>query len=106
MECPFDLDLANFFMCSFKKDGFKIVLMISNSCSINKMLITITFPILPSKYPNIRFSLEKEKEGYLPFSLLTFFEKNGKSSTFVYRKKTFFQKGFLPVVYQLQKVYT
>ena len=39
--------LANISMCSFDKDSFEIVLMISNLCSIGVMLITYLYCFLP-----------------------------------------------------------
>ena len=41
------------------------------------MLVTIMFPLLSSKHPNMIFSLEKEKGSYLRFSVLKIFEKMG-----------------------------
>ena len=44
---------------------------------------------LSSKYPNIKFSLEKENDGRLSFLDINIFREKGKFVTNVYRKKTF-----------------
>ena len=44
---------------------------------------------MSSKYPNIKFSLEKENDGRLSFLDINIFREKGKFVTNVYRKKTF-----------------
>ena len=44
---------------------------------------------LSSKHPNIKFSIEKEEDGCLPFLDVNIFRENDKFATNVYRKKTF-----------------
>ena len=44
---------------------------------------------LSSKHPNIFFSIEKDKDGCLPFLDVNIFRKNEKFAINVYRKKTF-----------------
>ena len=61
---------------------------------------------LSSKHPNINFSIEKEKDGCLPFSDVNIFLENEKFATNVYRKKTFSDvytnfKSFIPETYEI-----
>ena len=56
---------------------------------------------LSFKHPNINFSIQKEKDGCLPFLDDNIFCENEKFATNVYRKKDL-QWG----LYQLQKFYT
>ena len=44
---------------------------------------------MSSKHPNIKFSIEKEEDGCLPFLDVNIFRENDKFATNVYRKKTF-----------------
>ena len=44
---------------------------------------------LLSKHPNIKFSIQKEEDGRLPFLDINIFRENDKFATNVYRKKTF-----------------
>ena len=44
---------------------------------------------LSSKHPNIKFSIEKEEDGSLPFLDVNIFRESDKFATNVYRKKTF-----------------
>ena len=58
------------------------------------------------KHPNINFSIEKEKDGCLPFLDVNIFRKNEKFATNVYRKKTFSVvytnvKSFIPETYKI-----
>ena len=72
--------------------------MISSLCFID---ITDKFrEYLSSKHPNIKFSIEKEEDGRLPFLDINIFRENDKFATNVYRKKDL-QWG----LYQLQKFY-
>ena len=61
---------------------------------------------LPSKHLNIIFSIEKEKDGSLPFLDVNIFCENEKFATNVYRKKTFSGvytnfKSFIPETYKI-----
>ena len=44
---------------------------------------------MSSKHPNIKFSIEKEEDGRLPFLDINIFRENDKFATNIYRKKTF-----------------
>ena len=44
---------------------------------------------LPSKHANINFSIEKKKDGCLPFLDINIFRENKKFATKVYSKKNF-----------------
>ena len=48
---------------------------------------------LSSRHPNINFSIEKEKDGCLPFLNVNIFRENEKFVTNVYRKLSV---GFIP----------
>ena len=55
------------------------------------------------KHPNINFSVEKEKDGCLPFLDVDFFRENEKIAANLYRKKTFSGvytkfKSFIPEI--------
>ena len=61
---------------------------------------------LSSKHPNIKFSIEKEEDGCLPFLDVNIFRENDKFATNVYRKKTFSGvytnfKSFIPETYKI-----
>ena len=57
---------------------------------------------LSSKHPNTKFSIEKEKDGCLPYlDINIFFCENNKFATNVYRKK-----DLQWVLYQFQKFFT
>ena len=61
---------------------------------------------LSSKHPNIKFSIEKEEDGCLPFLDINIFRENDKFATNVYRKKTFSGvytnfKSFIPETYKI-----
>ena len=61
---------------------------------------------LSSKHPSIKFSLEKEEVGRLPFLDINIFRENDKFATNVYRKKTFggvytSLKCFIPETYKI-----
>ena len=61
---------------------------------------------LSSKHLNINFSLEKEKDGCLPFLDVNIFRENGRFATNVYRKKKFNGiytnfKRFMPETYKI-----
>ena len=56
---------------------------------------------LSSKHSNIKFSIEKEEDGCLPFLDINISRENNKFATNVYRKKTFSwvytsYKSFIP----------
>ena len=60
---------------------------------------------MSSKHPNIKFSIEKEQDGFLPFLDINILHKNEKFGTNVYRKKTFSRvytnfKSFIPETYK------
>ena len=61
---------------------------------------------LSSKHPNIKFSIEKEEDGCLPFLNINIFRENDKFATNVYRKKTFSGvyinfKSFIPKTHKI-----
>ena len=64
---------------------------------------------LSSKHPNIKFSIEKEEDGGLPFLDINIFRENYKFATNVYRKKTFSGvyinfKSFVPETYKIDLI--
>ena len=69
----------------------------SNRCYVDDIFALFSSPdhadkfkeYLSSKHPNINFSIEKNKDGCLPFLDVKIFHKNVKIATNVYRKKTF-----------------
>ena len=102
--------LANIFMCSFESillrdcpNDFKHVFY---RCYVDDIFVLFSSldhadkfkEYLCSKHPNINFSIEKEKDGCLPFLDVDIFRENEKFATNVYRKKR--------SIYQLQKFYT
>ena len=113
MGSPLGPALANIFMCSFESkwlrdcpNDFKPVFY---RCYIDDIFVLFSSPdhadkfreYLSSKHPNIKFSIEKEEDGCLPFLDINIFRENNKFATNVYRKKDL-QRG----LYQLQKFYT
>ena len=101
MGCLLGSVLANIFMCSFESkwlrdcpNYFKPVFYRSY---INDIFVLFSYPNhadkfrehLSSKYPNINSSIEKEKDGCLPFSDANIFRENEKFATNVYRKNAF-----------------
>ena len=61
---------------------------------------------MSSKHLNIKFFIEKEEDGRLPFLDINIFRENDKFATNVYRKKTFSEvytnfKSFIPETYQI-----
>ena len=61
---------------------------------------------MSSKHPNINFSIEKEKDGCLPFLDVNIFCEHKKFATNVYRRKTFSRiytnfKSFIPAAYKI-----
>ena len=113
--CP---ALANIFMCNFESiwlwdcpNDFKPVF-----CRryVDDIFALFSCPdhadkfkeYLSSKHPNINFSIEKEKDGCLPFLDVNIFRENEKFVTNVYRKKTFSGvytnfKSFIPETYKI-----
>ena len=82
-------------------------------CYINDIFVLFSSPdhagkckeYLSSKHPNIKFSIEKEQDGCLPFLDINILHKNEKFATNVYRKKTFSRvytnfKSFIPETYK------
>ena len=64
-----------------------------------------------SKYKNISFSFEKEKDGQMPFLDVKVFRENGKFVTIVHRKETFTGvytnfSSFTPLEHKFGLVYT
>ena len=101
MGSPLGPALANIFMCSFENKWLKdcphslkpvfyrryvddIFVLFSSLDQAEKFK-----KYLSSKYPNIKFSLEKENDGRLSFLDINIFREKGKFVTNVYRKKTF-----------------
>ena len=85
--------LANIFMCSLESkwlrdcpNDFKSVFY---RHYVNDIFVLFSSPdhvdkfkeYLQSKHPNIKFSLEKEKNGRLPFLDVNIFRENGKFAT-------------------------
>ena len=93
-----------FLRAILKVNGLAIVLMISSLCFID---VTDKFrEYLSSKHPKIKFSIEKEEDGCLPFLDINIFDENDKFATNVYRKKTFSGvytnfKSFIPETYKI-----
>ena len=128
MGSPLGPALANIFMCSFESKGlrdcpndFKPVFY---RRYINDIFVLFSSPdhadilfsspdhadkfreYLSSKHPNIKFSIEKEEDGCLPFLDVNIFCGNDKFATKVYRKKTFSGvytnfKSFIPETYKI-----
>ena len=101
MGSPLGPALANIFMCSFESkwfqdcpNDFKPVFY---RCYIDDIFVLLSSPdhadkfreYLSSKHPNIKFSIEKEVNGCLPFLDVNIFRENDKFATNLYRKKTF-----------------
>ena len=64
---------------------------------------------LTSKHPNIKFSIEKEKDGCLPFVDVNIFRENENFATNVYRKRTFSGvyanlESFIPETYKVSLI--
>ena len=112
MGSPLGPALANIFMCSFESkwlrdcpNDFKPVLY---RRYIDDIFVLFSSPdhankfreYLSSKHPNIKFSIEKDQDGCLPFLDINLFRDYQKFATNVYRKDL--QRG----LYQLQKFYT
>ena len=113
MGSPLGPALANIFMCSFESkwlrdcpNDFKPVFY---RRYIDDIFVLFSSPddagkfreYLSSKHPNIKFSIEKEEDGHLPFLDSNIFRENDKFATNVYRKNTF--SGGL---YQFQMFHT
>ena len=99
MGSPLGPALANIFMCSFESkwlrdcpNDFKPVFY---RRYIDDIFVLFSSPdhadkfreYLSSKHPNIKFSIEKEEDGCLPFLDINIFRENDKFATNVYRKK-------------------
>ena len=118
MGSPLGPALANIFMCSFESkwlrdcpNDFKPVFY---RRYIDDIFVLFSSPdhadkfreYLSSKHPNIKFSIEKEEDGCLPFLDVNIFRENDKFATNVYRKKTFSGvytnfKSFIPETYKI-----
>ena len=118
MGSPLGPALANIFMCSFENkwlrdcpNDFKPVFY---RRYIDDIFVLFSSPdhadkfreYLSSKHPNIKFSIEKEEDGCLPFLDVNIFRENDKFATNVYRKKTFSGvytnfKSFIPETYKI-----
>ena len=100
MGFPLGPALANIFMCSFKsiwlRDSRNDFKPLFYRCYVDGIFL-FSSPdhgdkfkeYLSSKHPNINFSIEKEKDGCLPFLDVNIFRENEKFAINVYRKKTF-----------------
>ena len=109
MRSPLGSALANIFMCSFEgkwfqdcPNDFKAVFYRRYLDDIFELFSSPDHAdkfkeYLPSEHPNINFSMEKEKNGCLPFLDVNIFRENEKFATNFYRKKTFSEEvGFIP----------
>ena len=118
MGSPLSPALANIFMCSFESkflrdcpNDFKpifyrryiddIFVLFRSSDHADKFR-----EYFSSKHPNLKFSLEKEEGGCLPFVDINVFRENDIFATNVYRKKTFSGvytnfKSFIPEIYKI-----
>ena len=121
MGSPLGPALANIFMCSFESkwlrdcpNDFKPVFY---RRYIDDIFVLFSSPdladkfreYLSSKHPNIKFSIEKEEDGCLPFLDINIFRENDKFATKVYRKKTFSGvytsfKSFIPETYEISLI--
>ena len=64
-----------------------------------------------SKYKNISFSFETEKDGQMPFLDVNVYRENGKFATNVYRKETFTGvytnvSSLIPLEHKFRLIYT
>ena len=75
-------DCSNYFKPVFYRSCVARFAMFSSPNQTNKFK-----KYLSSKHPNINFSIEKEKDGCLPFVDVNICRENGKFTTSVYRKK-------------------
>ena len=118
MGSPLGPALANISMDSFES---KLLLDCPNDFKsvfyrryINEIFVLFSSPdhsdkfreYLSSKHPNIKFSIEKDQDGCLPFLDINLFCDNQKFATNVYRKKTFSGlytnfKSFIPETYKI-----
>ena len=101
MGSPLGPALANIFMCSFESkwfrdcsNDFKPVLYRSYVDDIFALFSSPNHAdkfteLLLSKHPNVNISIEKEKDGCLPFLDVNIFCENEKFATFSIEKKTF-----------------
>ena len=101
MGSPLGPALANIFMRSFESkwlcdcpNDFKPVFYRRYIVEIFLLFSSLDHAdkfrqYLSSKHPNIKFSIEKEEDGGLPFLDINIFRENYKFATNVYRKKTF-----------------
>ena len=118
---PLGPALANIFMCSFESkwlrdcpNDFKPVFYRRYVDDIFALFASPDHAdkfkeYLSSKHPNINFSIEKEKDGCLPFLDVNIFRENEKVATNVYRKKTFIGvyknfKSFIPETYKIDLI--
>ena len=114
---PLGPAVANIFMCSFESkwlrdcpNDFKSVFYRRYIYDIFGLFSSLNHADkfkehLSSKHSNINFSIDKEKDGSLPFLDVNFFRENEKFAINVYRKKTFSGfytnfKSFLPGTYK------
>ena len=118
MRSPLGPALATIFMCSFEskwlRDSSNDFKPVFYRPYIDDIFVLFSSPdhadkfreYLSSKHPNIKFSIEKEEDGFLPFLDINIFGENGKFATNVYRKKVFSGvytnfKSFIPETYKL-----
>ena len=119
MGSPLGPALAIIFMCSFESkslgdcpNDFKPVFY---RRYIDDIFVLFSSPdhadkfreYLSPKHANIKFSIEKEEDGCLPFLDVNIFRENNKFATNVYRKKTFsgfYIKSFIPETYKIRLI--
>ena len=101
MRSPLVSVLANIFMCSVQNkwlrdcpNDFEPVFY---RCYVDIIFVLLASldhadkfkEYLSSKHPNISFSIDKEKDGCIPFLDVNIFHENEKLATNAYREKTF-----------------
>ena len=115
MRPPLGSTLANIFMCCYEckwlRDCCNDFKPVFYRRYVDDILALFSFPdhadkfkeYLSSKHPNKNFSIEKEKDGCLPFLDVNIFRENEKFATNVYRKENFsgIYKSFIPETYKI-----
>ena len=118
MESSLGPTLENIFMCSFERrclrDCPKDFKPVFYRRYVDDIFALFSSPdhadkfkeYLSSKHSNINFSIEKEKDGCLPFLDVKIFCENKTFATKVYRKKTFSGvytnfKSLIPETYKI-----
>ena len=97
MGSPLGPALANIFMCSFESKWLRDCLNdfkpVFYRRYVDDIFVLFSSPnhadklkeYLTSKHPKTNFSIEKKKDGYLPFLDVNTFCENEKFTTHVYR---------------------